>query len=300
MAWLALMVIVAVAGAGLVTSLDHAQTEAGRPELTAHGHALLASRLTVLVPELSGLAAAVDGTAAAGRDVLTNLRRLDAGATSKAIDAGYAQLASLEPALEAVTAARATLLDGTTMDALPASDAARVVAIDAAITAASSLAADWSLVAVSVDTPLTLLGLLDKHDQQVLAATDAGRAQAYADALLSLGAAGATLDRARASATDAQRRGLDTTTLDGWIGQLAGYDAALSTLYTALDASGGTLTAEAQTDLAAVDAAQAALPADRTGLVLIVTDVGAVPITDVLLKIEAVRGAVDAAAGTID
>ena len=249
---------------------------------------------------MTELAAAVDGTAGAGRDVLTKLRRLDAAATSKAVDAGYADVALLAPSLATVTAGRATLLDGTTMDALPASDVARVAAIDAAVAAAAALPADWALVAASVDAPLTLLGLLDTHDQQVLTATDSGRAEQYADALVTLGAAGATLDRARAIATDAQKRGLDTTTLDGWIGQLAGYDAALSTLYAALEASGGVMTAEAQTDLAAVDAAQAALPADRTGLILIVTDLGGAPITDALLKIEAARGAVDAATGTID
>jgi hypothetical protein len=300
LAWFALIAIVAVAGAGLVTSLDHARTEAGRPELTAHDHALVTSRLAALQPSLAGLATAVDATAGHGRDVLTSLRRLDPTATNAALDAGTAELAALASARGALTASRATLLDGTTTDGTPAGDLVRVAAIDSAITAAGAIPAEWTQVAASVDAPLALLALLDTHDQQVVAAAGSGRAERYPDALSSLGAAGMTLDRARAISAQAARRGLDTATLDSWMGHLAVYDAALSKLYAALESSGGALTTEVQADLAAVDTAQAALPGDRTGLVLIVTDLGGVPITDALLRIEAARGAVDSAAGTID
>ena len=87
------------------------------------------------------------------------------------------------------------------------------------------------------------------------------------------------------------------------IGQLAGYDAALRALYAALrGVGGGTMTAEAQTDLAAVDAAaQAALPADRTpGRPSSSPTWAACPSPTRCSSIEAARGAVDAATGTID
>ena len=72
----------AVAGAGLILTLDHPPTDEGRPELTARGHALVAPRLTALEPDLEALAVSGDAVASAGRDTLTRLRALDAaGAT---------------------------------------------------------------------------------------------------------------------------------------------------------------------------------------------------------------------------
>ncbi len=136
--------IVSIAGAGLVLSLDHAPTEEGRPELTARGHALVAPRLAAMDTEVQRLATAGDAMAAAGRDTLTRLRALDVADSEAALDAGDMAIdRRLGASRERLAAARATLLDGTSLTALPTSDRLRIGTIDAAIAAAGELPGYW-------------------------------------------------------------------------------------------------------------------------------------------------------------
>ncbi len=88
MLWFLVLLIVSVAGAGLILSVDHAPTEEGRPELTARGHAIVAPRLDAMDADLQQLAGTGDGIAAAGRDTFTRLRALDTARTQAALDAG--------------------------------------------------------------------------------------------------------------------------------------------------------------------------------------------------------------------
>ena len=55
-AWFLVLLIVSIAGAGLILSVDHAPTEEGRPELTARGHDLVAPRLAAMDVDLQQLA----------------------------------------------------------------------------------------------------------------------------------------------------------------------------------------------------------------------------------------------------
>jgi hypothetical protein len=116
LAWVVAVLIVAVAGAGLILTLDHPPTDERRPELTARGHALVAPRLAAMDPELEGLATSGDAIAAAGRQTLTRLRALDASGTNDALIAGDSALTSLTEVRGRSLAARATLLQGTSLD----------------------------------------------------------------------------------------------------------------------------------------------------------------------------------------
>ena len=241
-AWMAVLLIVAVAGAGLILSLDHPPTEEGRPELTARGHALVAPRLEGMDIDIGQLATAGDLIAAAGRDTLTRLRSLDAPRTERALAAGDAYVADGSAIRDRLVAARATLLEGTTLAGLPASDRVRIEALDAAITAADELPGYWNQVVLAAAGPLDLVESMAVHDAAVIAATDSGRAGDWAGALAALGEAAAPLITVRTVREVANSQGADVSTLDDLLDRIEEYDAALTELYASLRESGGDTT----------------------------------------------------------
>jgi hypothetical protein len=295
LAWLGVILIVSVAGAGLVLSLDHAPTEAGRPELTARGHALIAPRLAALDTEMQRLATAGDAMATAGRDTLTRLRALDVAGTEAALTAGGMAATDVSAISERLAAARATLLDDTSLTALPTSDRLRIGTIDAAVAAAGVLPGYWEQILVAASDPLDLLRAMVAHDAQVVAATDSGRAAKWPDALAALTEAQRLLVPARAAREAAHKAGLDVTTLDDLLDRVDAYDTALTDLYTSLRASDGVETAESRAALERVNAAQESLPADQTAMVVVLSDLAGPTITPILLSTETARGTLEAA-----
>ena len=290
-----MLLIVAVAGAGLILSLDHAPTEEGRPELTARGHDIVAPRLAAIDLDIQQLAAGGDGIAAAGRDTLTRLRTLDTTRTEEALEAGNSAVADVTATRDRITTARATLLEGISLVGLPASDRVRIGTIDAAMAAAGELPGYWQQVGVAASGPLEFLQSLQAHDDRVVTATDQGRAADWAAALGVLDDAQRLLVPVRAVREVAAKAGLDVTTLDDLLARIDDYDQSLIALYANLQASGGETTNESRAALARVEAAQASLPEDQSALVVIVSDMAGPTITPVLLSIESARGALEAA-----
>ncbi len=293
-AWLVMLCIVGIAGAGLILTLDHAPTEEGRPELTARGARIVEPRLAAIDADMLQAAAAGDDIAAAGRQTLTRLRSLDPQRVDAALTAGDTAVADLVAARDRIVAARATLLDGTTSTALPAADRVRIGAIDSAIAAVGELPGYWDQVRFAASAPQELVEDLAAHDARVVAATDAGRAGQWADALARLSNASRYLGLAQAVRETAHQQGLDVTTLDDLLDRLATYDTALTDLYSALQASDGRTTRASSAAEARVNTAQAELPQDQTALVVIVSDLAGPTITPTLLSIESARGALEA------
>jgi hypothetical protein len=98
-----------------------------------------------------------------------------------------------------------------------------------------------------------------------------GRDQAYADAVVTIQAARATLDEA-----DKLRDQLASTgnvTLDQWLRRNRTFDDALEALYAAFVASGGKVTVEVSRAFAIEEAARAQLPPDTRGLVVIMAEI---------------------------
>jgi hypothetical protein len=300
LAWLALLVVVSVAGAGLVLSLDHARTDALRPELTARGHARLAPRLAAMEPDLATLSASGDVLGMSGRDVLSGLRALDPDAVVSALDAGDTALPAVTQAAASLQLARPGLLEGTVSDRLPAADLDRVTAIDAAMAASGELPAAWADITAAAATPVRLLRSMKEHDRLVLAATAAARDLRFSDAVSLVGDAQAQLTVMTTLRDGAGDRGHDVGTLSDLLARLTMYDGALFFLYALLIDSGGVMTDDANKALDAVNLAQQALPTDQAAMVIIVTDLGGADVTPPLLRIERARGAIDGAAGTLD
>jgi len=298
LAWMGMILIVSVAGAGLILSLDHAPTEVGRPELTARGHALVLPRLAAMDGQVQQLAAAGDAIAGAGRDTLTRLRALDVTGTDAAMARGDAASADVTAIRDRLATARATLLDGTSMTGLRDSDRVRIGTIDAAMAAAGELPGYWSQVALVASGPLDLLRAMAAHDTTVETATRSGVAGHWADALASLGDAQRLLLPARAVRDVSHTAGLDVSTLDDLLDRVDAYDAALIDLYTSLQGSGGTETAGSRAALERVNAAQESLPTDQTAMVVVMSDLAGPTITPVLLSVESARGVLETALET--
>jgi hypothetical protein len=90
----------------------------------------------------------------------------------------------------------------------------------------------------------------------------------------------------RATADEA---GADVSTLDDLLARLDAYDAALTRLYTLLQASGGAVTDEIRVAYEDVGAAQESLPLNQDALRTVVADLGGQAITAALVDMEAQR-----------
>lgn len=289
--------IISIAGAGLVLALDHPQTDAGRPELTARGDAIIGPRLAALAPQDAALADAADGLAAHGRAALLDLRSQKTDAVRSDIAAGDQSLTDLGTAVAALTTSRNGLLDGTSLDRVSGANRDRVGAIDAAIAASALIPAGWQQIGDNAVLPVSVLESLSGHDAAVIAATTSARAADYTTALAHLGDAAAALASARHLSDLASGKGRDVSTLTGLILRSSDYDTALTRLYTLLQQSGGVMTPDASAALADVERAQTALPPDTSPLVVIASDLGGNTMTQGLIAIEGARDPIDRAAG---
>jgi hypothetical protein len=293
-AWVIVIGVIALAGAGLVVALDHTQSD--RPELTARGDALVAPRLDALGPGLSSLADASADLASRGRAVLEAMRAFDPDRTREAVAAGDAALATALQAAGTLAPGQEHLMDGVSVDHVSGALRQRAGMVGTAVDAASQLPAAWDQIAGATAMPTLLMSALGDHDRLVLEATDAARASHYDAALASLTQAGDALTRVNALRDKAAAAGKDVSTLDGWSVRLSDYDAALTHLYRLMVASGGIATPDTQAALAQVDAAHAALPRNNDALLIIVDDIGGQDLTRGLLAIEEARGPIDRAA----
>jgi hypothetical protein len=297
MLWLGVVIVVSVAGSGLVLALDHPETDASRPELTAKGDAIVGPRLAAMSQGLSDLADATDTLAKHGRDALVHLRGQQLDLVRSDLAAGDQVVAQLGTLVASVKAAREGALQGTTLNAIGTANRDRIAQIDAALAASATLPASWAGLASAAPPPIAVLEALAAHDVLVVQATTAGRVPDWLTALQRLSEAAVQLDRVTGMSAQLKANGLDVTTLDAWVLRLSDYDSALKKLYTLLQASGGVMTPEATVALENVTKTQAALPPNTTGLTVIVSDIGGGRITQALLEIERARRAIGVAAG---
>ena len=293
--WALLLAVVAVAGAGLIMLLDHPPTEQGRPELTAHEHALLAPRLAETDAGVDQLVEAADVLATAGRDALTSVRGLDPDGADGALATGTEASSTLSGVREDLVRQREGLTTGIDTGRLPESDRARIGAIDRALIAAAELPGAWVEVTAGVAGAQDLVRSIQGHDARVVEATGSGRAEDWTSALTALADAQRLLAPARSVRETAERAGADVATIDDLLARLDTYDDALTRLYTLLEASGGTVTDEIRGVYGEVEDAQAALPRDQDALMIVVSDLAGPSVTSALLDIEAARGTIQAA-----
>jgi len=282
--------VLVVLVAALVAVVGLPRTQPGQATLSDQDRALLATRLSDVDASVDRLVAQGTDLATASRDVLAKARALDPDGVDAAILAGSRSSAAIAGQREDLIKRREVLLAGLDPARIPASDRARIAAVDQAIIGVTQLPTSWASVVAAATGPRDLVRSIQAHDARVVDATAAARADDLPGALAGLEEAQRLLGTARAIRGTADEAGADVSTLDDLLARLDAYDAALTHLYTLLQASGGTVTDEIRTAYADVGAAQESLPLNQDALQIVVADLGGQAIQAALVDMEAQRG----------
>jgi hypothetical protein len=288
--WLLIAAVIAIGGAGLVAATSNQPGTASRAELTAAGDAAAAPGLDRAEAELDTLTQDVERLGELGRTGLGALVDSQFDTLDQTVAQGQALAASIEDR-SAQIRTELTQLPGTGPEEQltwsPETSRRRDVAL-AALDATQGLEAAWIKLAAGSATASKLTGLLVDHDQVAARAAASGRAGKYADALTTL--AGAESDLAQAGILrDNLANTIDVSTLTQWIDSNAAYDAALKRLYMATTAAKGRITAELTSAAAAERQAHADLPANTSGIVIILAEIARGGLNQAVIGIEQAR-----------
>lgn len=297
--WTALLVLIALGGAGLAVAADRPQNPVQRPELTWRVDAAARPWIDALAADLEAVNSHVTDLSAAGRDVLGLLQTLDIEGATNAIahgDVASAEASDQVDALEATGAAA-----NAQVEAWRLSPALQDVLdkIDAAAAAARELRTDWAPVAASARATGALVDALRSFEELTFDATTAGRNARWSRALDLLTQAGAALDDATALRDQLAQSGT-VETLDDLLGRERDYHAALVALYAHKNNGGASSGRRFEALQQAVEQAQAALPNNNNALVVIVFEASGLVLTDGLVAIEEVHGKINEALAAVE
>lgn len=295
--WLALIVLIALGAAGLVTGMDRPPGSVARPEVAYAGDAEVALLLDHAQAQLAAVADEVQALGTQARGALSALN----GSEPATVDAAIAEGDRLVADITTRAAALRRELDqvpylGTPQAPLMLSDAiiTRHAALVEATSATGGLDGDWGRLTVGSVSAARMSALLAEHDRLAGEAAAHGRKARYREALQ-------VLDQADERLADARRlrdvlvRTVDVSVLDEWIGRNADYDVALRGLYQAISTVGGRVTAAVREAIAVEAAAKARLPPDSRGLVIIMAEIGRGGMNGAVIAIEEARGRLSAA-----
>ncbi len=295
-AWLAVAVLVALGGAGVVAALNHLPGTGSRPELTWAADQAAAQALDAATSRLQALSDAMDALGSSSRQALASLMAGDVAGLSAALDNGTGQLGAVTAASNQLQSSLAQvpytgadgelLVSGLTRD--------RYAQLAATTSLTSGLEADWTLLSARAMAASSIPTLLARHDQQTAAAAKEGEAGHWKNAIALLDAPDATLAQTRQLRDDLASTS-DVTTLTAWLDRHGAYDAALRSLYTALLDSKGKVTNAVRSAYAAEEAAKAGLPTDNRVLVVIMGDIARGGLNQAVIDIEVARGSLAAA-----
>ena len=295
--WLAMIVLIALGAAGLVTGMDRPPGSAARPESAYAGDAAVAPMLDHAQVRLATIADEVEALSAQARGALSALN----GSQLATVGTAIAEGDRLSAAITAQAAAVRQELDrvpyvGTLGAGLILSDVviARHAALVEATSTTDGIDADWRRLTVGSVSAAQMSALLAEHDRLVGVAAADGRKAKYREALKVLAQADARLADAR-RLRDVLVRTVDVSVLDEWVGRNADYDVALRGLYKAVSTARGRVTPAVRKAYAAEAAAKVRLPPDSRGLVIIMAEIGRGGMNGAVIAIEEARGRLNAA-----
>ncbi|MGZ8438409.1 MAG: hypothetical protein ACXWXR_07695 [Candidatus Limnocylindrales bacterium] len=296
LAWLGLLVIIGLGGAGIVNAMDHQPGSGARAELTSAGDREVVPLLDAATTDLSELADQVAALGVQARGALAALNGVDTATVDEAIAAGNDLVADLRVrsfALRRELAAVPYVGTPGVSIALAADLASRHVALVAAIDATEGLDDAWQRLTIGSVSAIRMSGLLATHDDLVVQAAADGRKAEYKDAMALLDQADATIAQARQLRNQLANT-VDVTVLDQWLDRNADYDKALRALYKIDSTISGRVTDALLKARAAAKAAEAAarsrLPPDPRGLVVIMAEIGRGGMNGAVIAIEEARG----------
>ncbi len=288
--WLLIVAVIAVGGAGLVAATANQPGTAGRLELTAESDRPAAAALAAAQTELTDLASDVERLGELGRGALTALVSSDFATLDAAVADGEVLARSIDERSGALRE-RLLLIPGSgPREAIlwsPDTRQRRDLAL-AAVTATGGLEVSWSRLAAGSTVAYRLTVLLVGHDTTAGRAAAQGRTEKYAEGLKTLEAATALLDQARAL-RDALANTVDVDTLTQWIDRNAEYDTALAALFRATIEAKGAITEKLKAAAIAERKARDFLPANTSGLVIILAEIGRGGLNQAVIGIEETR-----------
>lgn len=290
-AWLLVVVVLALGSAGVVAQWSHPAGTPARAELTWYGDRTVAPSLDAAQTDLVAISDDMDRLALLARGALAAVTADDQGPFNAALAEGAGTARRIESASAALRANLLALPGATAADALRlgADVLARRAAMLGALESAAGIGGSWARLTAGSLAASELITLLTDHDRTVAAAAAEGRASDYEAALETVARATAMLDRA-AEIRDRLANTTDVSTLGDWLGRNRRYDAALAGLYAALRDSGGIVNDAVREAFREEGAARADLPPDTRGLVLIVAEIGRGGLNQAVIAIEQARG----------
>jgi hypothetical protein len=291
LAWLAIIVVIALGAAGLVTALDHPPGTAARSDLTTAGDAEVNRMLDAASDDLQGLADQVEALGIQARGALAALNGTDTAVGEEAIAKGDALVTDVIQRTRALRQRLASVPYVGTPDAglrVSASTVARHAALVAALDATDGLDASWARLSVGAVAATKMSTLLAEHDRLVGQAAERGRNAKYAEAIKLIDQADGQLATAR-TVRNQLANTVEVSVLDEWIARNAAYDVALRDLYSAISKVGRKVTATVKAAVKAEAAARANLPPDRRALVVIMADIGRGGMNGAVIAIEEAR-----------
>jgi hypothetical protein len=302
-AWIALMVAIALGAAGIVNAMDHEPGTPARAELTSRGDREVEPMLDAATADLSALADQVAALGVQARGALAALNGAQTTTVDDAIASGNKLVADLRvraSALRRQLAAVPYVNTPVVAISLSGDLASRHSGLVAALDATDGLDDAWERLTLGSVSATRMSVLLARHDDLVLRAAERGRAAAYAEAEGLLDQADATITEARGLRNQLANT-VDVTVLDQWLDRNADYDVALRNLYKAISTVKGKVTDAVRTAIAAEQAAKDRLPPDTRGLVVIMAEIGRGGMNGAVIAIEEARGklisAIDASGG---
>jgi hypothetical protein len=298
--WLVVAALVSLGAAGIIGAMAHLPGTASRAELTYVGDKAIEPGLRAAEASLVDLAAEVRQLSDLGRRALTALVASDVTTLSSSVSEGEeltlridAHAKQLREQLEALPGIGEG--DELTLSADLRDRQARALA---ALATTDGLAGAWSRLAVASIAATRVTTLLTDHDRVTGEAAGLGRTGKYVEALDKLTESDRIIAEAR-GLSDKLAATVDVSTLTTWLDLNAEYDAALRSLYDAVLASKGRVTADVRAAFDAEAEARKRLPSDTKGLVIILAEIGRGGLNQAVIGIEEARGTLDAALGLL-
>ena len=294
--WGIIAAALALGGAGLVAQLSHPPGGPSRAELTYAGDQALGAQIDQAAVELQSIEKKVETLASDARAALEAVGGGDATTIRSALDKGGKTAGLITSSVRQMRTSLAELPGDSPTAALQYNNEllVRRAALFAALDAAGGLSDQWSRITDRSARAAELTIALDEHESTVAEAAAEGRAAKYPDALATLAHASALLDQADELRTELLTAS-DQTTLDEWLARHRRYDAALTALYVALQASGGLVTKDVEVAYHEENVARAELPVDSRALIVIVADIARGGLNQAVIAIEDARGRINTA-----
>jgi hypothetical protein len=288
--WLAVAVLIALGGAGVVAAMNHVPATPSRPELTWAADQAASAKLDEATDHLETLTGSVESLGSYGRQALAAVVAGDVDQVNELVAAGTLQLSAIDTATKALDASLDAIPDvGNGSELLLSPEVQdRYDGLVPTPEFTNGLDDDWRTFTGRALDAANLNALLARHDQETAAAAQQGVQERYPQALLLLDVSDATIRQTKA-VRDRLAATTDVATLTRWIERAEQYDAALRHLYEVLVDADGKVTRQVRAAFADEQDARRRLPVDTRPLVIIMADVAQGGLNQVVISIEETR-----------